>query len=298
MIHKSEIFQIAKSLNLLPSTIEKDYVLGWILAGIQIHEKCNKSWIFKGGTCLKKCFFQDYRFSEDLDFSLKEQFDLDEASLRVILQEMGDWIYEQSGIEIPFKKITVEFYKNPQGLVSIQGKLAYLGPLMPKQRGNLPTIKLDLSLHEKISLPVEKRNIFYPYSDRPAFFPKTLTYCYEEMFAEKLRALAERARPRDLYDVIFLYENKNLIQNKTNFLQALKEKSAFKKIPVPILKTIKEHSQKEILISEWNNMLGHQLNDLRSFDYYWNQLPKVFNWVESLFEQERFLNLSKNLIPS
>jgi predicted nucleotidyltransferase component of viral defense system len=46
------------------------------------------------------------------------------------------------------------------------------------------------------------------------------------MFAEKLRALAERARPCDLYDVIFMYENKNLIKNKANFLQALKEKSS------------------------------------------------------------------------
>ena len=43
MIHKNEIFQIAKSLGLLPATIEKDYVLGWILMGIQSHEKCNKS---------------------------------------------------------------------------------------------------------------------------------------------------------------------------------------------------------------------------------------------------------------
>lgn len=292
MIHKNEIFQIAKSLNLLPSTIEKDYVLGWILAGIQIHEKCHKTWIFKGGTCLKKCFFQHYRFSEDLDFSLKEQFNLDEESLRITLQEIGDWIYEQSGIEIPFEKISVEFYKNPHGLLSIQGKLAYLGPLKQKQRSNLPTIKLDLSIHEKISLSYEKRNIFYPYSDKPAFLPKALTYCYEEMFSEKLRALAERARPRDLYDVIFLYENKNLIKNKANFLQSLKEKSAFKKIPIPTLEMIKEHRQKEILISEWDNMLGHQLNNLRPFEYYWNQLPGVFNWIEYLFEQERFLNLS------
>jgi len=292
MIHKNEIFQIAKSLNLLPSTIEKDYVLGWILAGIQTHEKCNTSWIFKGGTCLKKCFFKDYRFSEDLDFSLKEQFNLDEESLRIILQEIGDWIYEQSGIEMPFKKIVIEFYKNPHDLLSIQGKLAYLGPLKQKQRSNLPTIKLDLSIHEKISLSREKRNIFYPYSDKPVFLPQALTYCYEEMFAEKLRALAERARPRDLYDVIFLYENKNLIKNKANFLQALKEKSAFKKIPIPVLEMIKEHHQKEILISEWDNMLGHQLNNLKPFEYYWNQLPKVFNWIESLFKQERFLNLS------
>ena len=111
MIHKNEVFQIAKSLKLQPSTIEKDYVLGWILMGIQSHEKCNKSWIFKGGTCLKKCFFKQYRFSEDMDFSLKNQFHLDEINLKIILQEIGQWVYERSGIEIPLEKISIEFYK-------------------------------------------------------------------------------------------------------------------------------------------------------------------------------------------
>ena len=34
------------------------------------HEDLAESWVFKGGTCLKKCFFETYRFSEDLDFTL------------------------------------------------------------------------------------------------------------------------------------------------------------------------------------------------------------------------------------
>ncbi len=40
---------------------------GWILAGIYAHEDLTQCWLFKGGTCLKKCFFETYRFSEDLD---------------------------------------------------------------------------------------------------------------------------------------------------------------------------------------------------------------------------------------
>jgi predicted nucleotidyltransferase component of viral defense system len=51
--------------------VEKDYVLGWILAGMYGHEELAESWVFKGGTCLKKCYFETYRFSEDLDFTLR-----------------------------------------------------------------------------------------------------------------------------------------------------------------------------------------------------------------------------------
>jgi predicted nucleotidyltransferase component of viral defense system len=50
--------------------IEKDYILSWILFGISKHEYLSKTIVFKGGTVLKKVYFEDYRFSEDLDFTL------------------------------------------------------------------------------------------------------------------------------------------------------------------------------------------------------------------------------------
>ncbi len=71
MIDRREILEAASSFSLLPSIVEKDYILGWMLAGINAHEELSESWIFKGGTCLKKCYFETYRFSEDLDFTLR-----------------------------------------------------------------------------------------------------------------------------------------------------------------------------------------------------------------------------------
>ena len=70
MINKQEIMEEAKKHNLPPNTIEKDYVLSWILAGISESKQLKDDWIFKGGTCLKKCYFETYRFSEDLDFTI------------------------------------------------------------------------------------------------------------------------------------------------------------------------------------------------------------------------------------
>ena len=76
MIDKREILETASSLSLLPNVVEKDYVLGWMLAGISAHEDLSESWVFKGGTCLKKCYFETYRFSEDLDFTLRDEITL------------------------------------------------------------------------------------------------------------------------------------------------------------------------------------------------------------------------------
>src|SRR4030042_1843958 len=49
--------------------LERDYLLSWILAGISRVDALRESLVFKGGTALKKCYFGDYRYSEDLDFS-------------------------------------------------------------------------------------------------------------------------------------------------------------------------------------------------------------------------------------
>lgn len=84
MIDKREILEAASSYSLQPSIVEKDYVLGWILAGIYAHEELAENWIFKGGTCLKKCYFETYRFSEDLDFTLRDEEHLDEEFLRML----------------------------------------------------------------------------------------------------------------------------------------------------------------------------------------------------------------------
>ena len=67
MIRKQDILDRAAEWQLRPEIIEKDYVLGWLLAAIGGHPLASVSWIFKGGTCLKKCFFETYRFSEDLE---------------------------------------------------------------------------------------------------------------------------------------------------------------------------------------------------------------------------------------
>ena len=129
MIEKREILAISQQTSLTPHVVEKDYVLGWMLAGIYSHEDLAESWVFKGGTCLKKCFFETYRFSEDLDFTLIKPEHIDADFLKNVFSEIGEWIYEQTGIEIPADKQEFEIYQNPRGQISCQGKISYKGPV-------------------------------------------------------------------------------------------------------------------------------------------------------------------------
>ena len=72
--------------------IEKDYAISYILAGVTSQTILNETLIFKGGTALKKFFFGDYRFSEDLDFSAKN-FSLTSNQLETVLQKAVDETY-------------------------------------------------------------------------------------------------------------------------------------------------------------------------------------------------------------
>ena len=226
MIPKQEIMALAADLQLQAHVVEKDYALGWFLAGISAHPLIGSRWVFKGGTCLKKCYFETYRFSEDLDFTLQDAEHLDENFLTGVFEEIGEWVYDACGLQLPPETRKFEVFTNPRGSQSAQGRVGYRGPL--GRAGDPPRIKLDLAADEVLVLTPVQRPVHHPYTDRPAGGINVLSYSFEEVFAEKMRALAERQRPRDLYDVVHLYRRQDLQPNRAVVRSTLARKCEFK----------------------------------------------------------------------
>lgn len=280
MIDKAEILDFVREFGLAANVIEKDYVLGWVLAGIFNNPVIGSSWVFKGGTCLKKCFFETYRFSEDLDFTLSESNHLDQEFLVSCFKEIAQWVYNESGIEIPQDLIRFDVYQNNRGGMSSQGRIGYRGPMQPRR--DLPRIKLDLTTDEILVIDPVNRKVHHPYSDLPDNGIRIRSYCLEEVFAEKIRALAERERPRDLYDVVHLYRHDELDPNQPLILRTLEKKCAYKQIPVPNMDTFRNRPERDELESEWENMLAHQLPALPPFSQFWQTLPEVIEWLHGL----------------
>ena len=285
MISKDELQIIAAEKQLEPKVIEKDYVLGWVLAGISQHSKIKDNWVFKGGTCLKKCYFETYRFSEDLDFTYKYPDYLPtEIELVTIVKEISSWVYDNSGIEIPESGVSFEIVPNKRGSYTVQGKLSYRGVIRSEIRvANLPRIKIDLTLDEPLILNAVTRAVEHNYTDKPPGGIKVMTYSCEEIFAEKIRALIQRLRPRDLYDVIHLYRQKELNPNVVILKEVLSKKCNVRNIPFPSMEQIEVHESRKLLESEWETQLKHQLPVLPSFDTFLEYLPEVFNWVATGF---------------
>jgi predicted nucleotidyltransferase component of viral defense system len=272
LIDRREILDAAAQTSLTPHVVEKDYVLGWMLAGISRHSELADNWVFKGGTCLKKCFFETYRFSEDMDFTLRDASQIDEAFLKRVFAEIGDRIHDETGIEIPARLQEFEILQNPRGKIMCQGKISYKGPVSSSH--GLPRIKLDLTADERIVLPPVRAQIFHPYSDAPEEGIEVLAYDYVEAFAEKFRALAERTRPRDLYDVVNLYRNFEARPEPGPFADVLRAKCEFKGMGLPRLADLEPH--RADLEAGWAHMLDHQLPALLPVSTFWDELPEIF----------------------
>lgn len=180
MITKQNILERAAEWGLRPDVVEKDYVLGWLLAGIAHHAEIRETWIFKGGTCLKKCYFETYRFSEDLDFSLLPAALYSSEDVLRQIKELARWVHDQSGIEFLETATVVEAMQNKQGKPTLRAKVGYRGPLVVP---TWPRVLFDLTQHEVVAETAAQRPIFHPYPDE--FPPNTTvsTYCLEELMA-------------------------------------------------------------------------------------------------------------------
>lgn len=276
MIDRRELMDIAQNLGLQPQVVEKDYVLGWLLAGIHANRELAEHWIFKGGTCLKKCYFETYRFSEDLDFTVTSEAHLDQAFLIRVFTDISAWIYERSGIEIPEDHLRFDVFRNRRAKLAAEGRVYYRGPIAPRS-GSLPRIKFDLTTDEVLALPPVERPVVHPYSDEPEGGIHTRCYAYEEVFGEKVRALGERARPRDLYDVINLFRHDEFQPAPGAILDVLRRKCEFKGIQLPTVDSIRAfHAE---LSGDWGTMLAHQLPALPPLQAFWDALPEFFAWL-------------------
>lgn len=88
MISTAELARLAHHLRMGDRVMEKDYVLSWLLIAIADSELRN-GLAFKGGTALKRCYYPDYRFSEDLDFTLS--VDLSHDDLVAAFEILFPW---------------------------------------------------------------------------------------------------------------------------------------------------------------------------------------------------------------
>jgi Nucleotidyl transferase AbiEii toxin, Type IV TA system len=107
------------------------------------------------------------------------------------------------------------------------------------------------------------------------------TYSLEELFAEKTRALHERMRPRDLYDVVQLVENYSSAVDFASARQIFTKKCTAKKIAPPASETLAAQVRASTeLEADWKTMLAHQLPALPPLDGIRTRVAVCLAWLD------------------
>ena len=160
---------------------EKDYFLA-VISKIIYESPLRDKIVFKGGTAIHHCYLPQSRFSEDLDFtSLDKTITLEEV--KAVFQ--------------PWDFLEVKEDHVSKATIKIE-RLKYTGPL-----GFPNSLKVEIDFIQNVVLPV--RVLFYKNVWR--IETKVNIMDVKEVCAEKIRAASDRARYRDFYDLVLLFES-------------------------------------------------------------------------------------------
>ena len=207
MIKPSELSKISNKEGVRPQQIEKDYIISWILWGISSDEFLKKALIFKGGTCLKKIYFEDYRYSEDMDFTIHPDTEATilDHEIYLAFNRIFREIKEAANIDISIPESSKDIHETTG---SIKFYIDYVGPL----GGNGDHVKIDITRGEKLEFEIHQGIVIHQYSDleEESETFKVQAYKLEEVVIEKMAALMGRTVPRDLYDFEYLTNNEGI----------------------------------------------------------------------------------------
>jgi predicted nucleotidyltransferase component of viral defense system len=265
MIKPSEIQQIARKEGVRDAQIEKDYIISWILTGIAHNELLSTILVFKGGTVLKKFYYEDYRHSEDMDFTLLEL--QTNEKIKAAFKDSFDFVKEEANISLTLTEFSEHETDNINFYITYTGVLGGTGK----------RVKVDISKNELLQFPVETKLLFQTYSDHIDAFIKC--YSLPEVMTEKLRSLLSRQQPRDFYDLWYLSEIEGI--EMCDYIAEFEAKAKYKGLNP-------EHLESRIekvlpaFKSRWESSIKDQIKNLPPFEQVSRELGRHFR---KLFKQ-------------
>lgn len=255
MIDYSQVQRLALKNNVSPEIIEKDYFIELVLFYFSKDSSLCEDLVFRGGTALKKVYFPEYRFSEDLDFVIDNNKEIN------IYKEMIIQILQKISSDYPIKIEKRSMFERDR----LQLFIAY--DIIPDIRG-VKELKVDI-LQDYYIPKHERKRLLFSY---PEFENKNLvleTYALESVICDKIgRILDVDDEPRDLYDLWYLLK---LDLDIKILKREFKNKYGYGIIIPNLLREIAKNNYRQ----NWENRLIYQIFDLPNFDIVIKDLNKL-----------------------
>lgn len=242
-----------------------------MLAGIAQESSLSHSLIFKGGTALKKIFFGDYRFSEDLDFST-----INAPKNKALENALQNAVTYSKKLLNAYGPFDIQLKRKPERAAHPQGQDAFIISVkFPWQPTPLCNVKIEITHDEPVILLPEYKSILHGYDEEI----DCVVACYhiEEVIAEKLRALLQtheklikrgwnRPRARDYYDLWNVLKNYSAAVNADRIIQTLDQKCKHRNVSYKTIDDFFTHELMSEAKQHWQSTLGSMVVGLPSCD--------------------------------
>ena len=307
MIDKTEIDEKSGELGVHVANVQRDYVFGWLLAGLFHPENpLANNLILKGGNCFRKAYFEQARFSNDLDFST--QTELNEDYLRAAIEYACKFAMEKSGVEFLIGQSRIASRESTQEDVVFYDARIYFKSFYGEENVTIK-VELDVKEFDQIILPIQSKRLIHSYSDSGDCNRLLRCWKLEELLAAKLKALLQRQHSPDLYDFIYAI-----------FFQKVLGISRLEVITTFLKKTIYEHSPHsvkgllldlpfQVIRGLWNEFLVCPKFSIIVFDdaeaWFRNIITELFGLLQPIptfataaggFSPSYFISRSRNII--
>lgn len=281
--------------------IEKDFILQSFLVSFSKNDYFSKNFVFKGGTCLVKCYLGYFRFSEDLDFTYINQDAFKNKSEKKIRRFLSSEISKLLGIVAGISKaygFDFKAEKSNTKYVEFGGsnkfltlKIGYIPSINKREQ----FIKIQINFVELFKYRFKKliaklviedvdtkevKFLFPEYLNVLLTKPKLIAYDIKEILLEKVRAILTRrgVKARDFVDVFMIIKilNKDINTFKTDIISKIEFMLRYEKYQQNLEEKIK--IKRWIKAGEEEHLL---LKPQEGFQPYIKQLQLFLNEIMS-----------------
>lgn len=299
MITPQEIEDKAKEFEIHSSNVQRDYVHGWLLYGIFTQSDLKDMVFLKGGNALRKGYFENTRFSKDLDFGIPG--DIDQNKLLEEINKVCDFVQEKTQIvfEKSENKIEEKFTCSEAPLpdLKVYEVRVYFKDFYGEESNMILRISMDLTRFDKVLCDIQTVKLIHPYSDANQLVSNIRCMKLEEIVATKLKCLLQRQHAPDLFDYAYSIRLLGGNLNKEEVVRTLIKKTIFSRNPHVLKEILKstslgyfrEYWDKTIIcakqvmfdvetaigsfLTDLDNLFSiYQDNGYRDFAYFWAEL--------------------------
>lgn len=251
MIPLAEINKAAERFRVPAETIEKDYVICWILNCL-LASQLKKDFIFYGGTAIKRIYFEDHRYSEDIDLISAKVFPQD-----FLISQLTNHLSQAK------QRANLAMSLNPSRILSARTRTQFFVEYSGYDEivGAPKEIRIDFAMGMDLYGDTKEGKLFESYSDLKNKNGTIPVMTLNTILAAKLGLLMDSSRkePRDLFDIWFILNRIPQFDFDLGLMRkAFKQKYGF----YPSLAILNPHLKNRLYKDRWEIRLAKQIAQL------------------------------------